>query len=74
MGNGNARQSAWSDEFHAGRGDVPLPCPAAELGGHWGTCREVHPRGIVVDAAGRWRAVPAFNPDDMMPSFVEHYA
>jgi hypothetical protein len=34
----------------------------------------VHPRGIVVDAAGRWHAVPPINPDDMLPLFVEHYA
>jgi len=72
MNNGNAQQSAWSADFHAARGDMLLPCPAADLGGHGGTCKETHPRGIVVDAGGRWRAVPAYDPESI-PVVVEHY-
>jgi len=73
MNNGNAHQSAWSANFHAGRGDTSLPCPAEDLGGHAGTCKEAHPRGIVVTAAGTWRAVPAYDAADI-PTIIEHYA
>lgn len=73
MSNGNAHQSAWSADFHANRSsNTPNQCPVE--GGCGGDCMAVHPRGIVVDAAGRWRAVPPINPDDMIPLFVEHYA
>lgn len=72
MSNGNAQQSAWSQNFHAARGNVSLPCPAAEFGGHTGTCKEAHPRGITVLPSGGWKATPAG--DGWSPTMVEHYA
>ena len=53
MNNGNAKQSKWSQEFHAGRaGNTPAQCPVG--GGCGGDCKATHPRGIVVTASGRW--------------------
>lgn len=72
MNTGNAQQSTWSADFHAARGDVSLPCPAAEFGGHAGTCKEVHPVGITILPAGGWKAVPVG--DGWTPPFIEHYA
>lgn len=72
MSTGNAHQSKWSAEFHAGRSSNTVSqCPVE--GGCGGDCMAIHPRGIVVDAAGRWRAVPPVSPDEV-PLFVEHYA
>jgi hypothetical protein len=71
MNNGNAHQSAWSAEFHAARGNVFLPCPAAELGGHDGDCVTVHPNGITLAPAGGWKATPSG--DGFVPPYVESY-
>lgn len=70
MNNGNAAQSKWSQEFHAARGDVSLPCPVE--GGCGGICKQVHPRGIVIDAAGHWKPVPVVEYEYV--GIVEHYA
>lgn len=70
MNNGNARQSAWSANFHAGRS--ALPCPATEFGGHEGDCKTVHPAGITLLPAGGWKASPVG--DGWAPPFTEHYA
>ncbi len=67
---GNAKQSAWSQEFHAARGDIGLPCPAP--GGCGGNCKQIHPRGVVITAAGGWYAVPVVE-YDYYPN-AEHYA
>lgn len=72
MNNGNAAQSAWSAEFHANRGGVSLPCPAAEFGGHPGLCRAAHPAGITLLPQGGWKATPAG--DGWAPTMTEHYA
>lgn len=71
MSNGNARQSAWSQDFHAARGDVSLECPAAEFGGHPGLCKEAHPVGITLLPAGGWKATPIG--DGWSPTIVESY-
>jgi len=71
MNTGNTRQSAWSAEFHASRGNVDLPCPAAEFGGHPGLCKEVHPVGITILPAGGWKAAPVG--DGWTPVIVESY-
>lgn len=71
MNNGNAHQSKWSQEFHAARGNVFLPCPAAEFGGHDGDCKAVHPVGIIILPAGGWKATPAG--DGWSPTIVESY-
>ncbi len=68
----NRRQSEWSASFHAARGDVSLPCPAAEFGGHRGTCKEAHPVGITLLPAGGWKATPVG--DGWFPTIVESYA
>jgi hypothetical protein len=67
---GNKHQSEWSQQFHAGRMAPGTVCPVN--GGCGGDCRVNHPRGIVVDASGRWRPVPPADPD-AYPSIVEHY-
>lgn len=71
MNNGNARQSAWSQTFHGGRGDASLPCPAVEFGGHDGLCKVVHPAGIVLLPAGGWKAASVG--DGWTPALVESY-
>lgn len=71
MNNGNAHQSAWSQEFHAARGNTSLPCPAAEFGGHEGDCKAVHPAGITLLPAGGWKAAPVG--DGWTPPYIEHY-
>jgi len=71
MNNGNAHQSKWSQQFHAARGDISLPCPAAEFGGHPGLCKEAHPVGITVLPAGGWKATPVG--DGWTPTPVETY-
>ena len=68
--NGNAKHSAWSADFHANRGSNLLPCPVE--GGCGGDCKQVHPRGIVMEASGGWHPVPPAA-DDMPCLFVESY-